>query len=130
MDFVYVGDSALSNRSLEQFQAWMTNKRILLACQLFEASARSSVLGVHHNRPDVARDVVRSKEARLRVKGEVQPLQAHERTGGSITVDNVGYGRYKGELPHLTCRQACQCGRQASERGCAVTTVYWCKYGF
>lgn len=98
VDFVYIGDPSLSKRSQSQFQAWVKNKRILVFCENIKEIYRDIVLNVHHNRPDVARDVVRSREARGRVTNCVLPLQSLERKLGSITIDNYFYGRYMGEL--------------------------------
>ncbi|WP_071460883.1 DUF871 domain-containing protein [Bacillus massilinigeriensis] len=56
---------------------------------------------VHTNRPDAARDVIRSLESRLYATigpGGVVPDNTTERRAGSITVDNERYGRYQGEI--------------------------------
>lgn len=110
VDFVYVGDPTLSAKSLAQFKAWLGKQRILLTCQLFKNASQSTVLGVHYNRPDVARDVVRSRESRRKRVNEVQPLPSRIRELGAITVDNSLYGRYMGEL------QLCKRNLLADER--------------
>ncbi|MFB1098007.1 DUF871 domain-containing protein [Terribacillus sp. JSM ZJ617] len=54
-----------------------------------------------HNRPDRARDVIRSEESRMSgmfEDADVTPFNCIERNEGSITIDNDLYMRYKGEI--------------------------------
>lgn len=51
-----------------------------------------------HNRSDLARDVIRLEEARFLIKENIQPQNTIERKKGSITMDNLNYGRYMGEI--------------------------------
>lgn len=70
----------------------------------------------HTNRPDAAADVVRSQESRLMllennvIRREVLAENCISRDRGSITIDNIAYGRYSGEL------QICKCDLVADER--------------
>jgi hypothetical protein len=47
---------------------------------------------------DAAEDVIRSADARFKEIPLIQPEMIHERFAGSVTVDNIGYGRYMGEI--------------------------------
>jgi uncharacterized protein len=54
---------------------------------------------VHTNRLDAAEYVVRSEESRALCASEIQPqLDAKARKRGDVTIDNLKYGRYMGEL--------------------------------
>lgn len=54
---------------------------------------------VHVNRADAAQNVVRSAGSRQLGKGPVTPQrEPQQRPRGSVTVDNLLYGRYMGEL--------------------------------
>ncbi|WP_040212250.1 DUF871 domain-containing protein [Clostridium polynesiense] len=54
--------------------------------------------GVHENRTDGAEDVIRSTTSRENIKGVIPCSNTVERKKGSITIDNIGYKRYSGEL--------------------------------
>lgn len=52
-----------------------------------------------HNRPDVARDVVRLKESRKKMFLSTEPQDnIYARPTGSVTIDNHLYPRYEGEI--------------------------------
>lgn len=94
VDKVYIGDAGLSKRVRSQFEAYFNGNTVQLTVQssneaLFESD--------WHNRPDVARDVVRLVEGRQRFTA-VSPLQTVSRPRGAITIDNERYGRYVGEF--------------------------------
>lgn len=55
------------------------------------------VAGRHKNRPDPARDVIRSVASRS-LHNRPDPLPSVERKSGAVTIDNVNYGRYAGEI--------------------------------
>ncbi|CAM3194874.1 DUF871 domain-containing protein [Lactiplantibacillus plajomi] len=94
VDKVYVGDSVLSPAACEQFDQFFNHATVQLSVhtQRPELTKRT-----WHNRPDVARDVVRLVEGRRLIK-QVPPTAPQARPIGAITVDNDDYGRYVGEL--------------------------------
>ncbi|HRG62495.1 MAG TPA: MupG family TIM beta-alpha barrel fold protein [Burkholderiales bacterium] len=71
---------------------------------------------IHTNRPDAAADVIRSQESRLMllennvIRRDVLAENCVVRNKGSITIDNIAYGRYSGEL------QICKRDLAADER--------------
>ncbi len=99
-DIACIGDSKLDNFIVKQFDAYFRMNRVLLRTQL---STDSPYLGVYHNRPDVARDVVRAVEARKTFTAPVPPHNVVERRKGSVTLDNQLYGRYMNELQIAKC---------------------------
>ncbi|WEV39538.1 MupG family TIM beta-alpha barrel fold protein [Lactobacillus sp. ESL0684] len=95
-DHVFVGDAALSSEAIASFTDYLKNDTLTLhlAKELPELSSQ-----VWHNRPDVARDVVRLVEGRKRQSFDVTPQsESLPRPIGTITCDNSRYLRYQGEL--------------------------------
>ncbi|MGV3465105.1 MAG: DUF871 domain-containing protein [Heyndrickxia sp.] len=103
IDKVLVGDFQLCEESLEQFQKYNEEGYLLLrakACILDE-NLLHSLESIQTNRWDSARDCIRSMESReygLIGKESLDPFNTTEREIGTITIDNVHYGRYKGEV--------------------------------
>ncbi len=94
VDKVYVGDSVLSPARCDQFKRYF-NDHIL---QLSVHTTTAALVGpVWHNRPDVARDVVRLVEGRQQIH-QLAPANTVARKVGAVTIDNDRYGRYVGEL--------------------------------
>lgn len=99
MDGVFVGDPSLSRRELD---------RILLFCRedilsipaVLEPGCQHLYDRVFTCRPDSPKRLIRFQESReYATPGQpVVPGNTVERTRGSITLDNQGYGRYSGEL--------------------------------
>ncbi|MDN7242957.1 MupG family TIM beta-alpha barrel fold protein [Planococcus sp. N028] len=102
VDKILVGDPAISQESMDQFELFDQGVIQLRA----EAFAVDSLLlerlaAVQTNRWDAARDCVRSMESREYGLIGTQPVTSQntiERKCGSITVDNEKYGRYQGEI--------------------------------
>lgn len=95
VDLVIIGDLSLSEWTMSQFKSW------------HEGTVQVGVRGqlpshvwseTHHNRPDIARDVIRSEDARRYFKGDIPPENCVERPRGALTLDNDNYKRYKGEF--------------------------------
>lgn len=64
-----------------------------------ENTEEKSILNmIHHNRVDVAADVLRSNEYRRVNRRQFEPGRTGARPRGTITIDNTGYGRYMGEM--------------------------------
>ena len=95
-DHVFIGDASLSVQMIDSFKNYIKQQIITLRIdknlpELFNSE--------WHNRPDVARDVVRLTEGRSRQLFNVAPQENPEaRSRGTITCDNTKYLRYQGEL--------------------------------
>ncbi|MGC5772635.1 DUF871 domain-containing protein [Paenibacillus pabuli] len=95
VDNVLIGDLSVSPWTMQQFLAW-NEGTVLLGV---EKQRPSHVWeGAHHNRPDIARDVIRSEEARHHFRGSILPEHTVERPIGALTIDNDKYLRYCGEF--------------------------------
>lgn len=93
---VILGDFDLCDETFEKMEILLQTGCIQL---LTENILEEDILGmVHHNRVDVAADVIRSKEHKRSQKKQVIPDHTVERTKGSITIDNERYDRYMGEM--------------------------------
>ncbi|MCL1801617.1 MAG: MupG family TIM beta-alpha barrel fold protein [Promicromonosporaceae bacterium] len=104
VDDVYIGDGGLSGRTREQFAAYLKDGEVLLFAkkygELFDYVASHD----HVNRHDAARDALRSAEARFWTVPDVPQENTIARKKGSITIDNVDYGRYRGDIQVTTRR--------------------------
>ncbi|ALS00837.1 histidine kinase [Enterococcus silesiacus] len=98
IDGVYIGDPEISKRTMHQFKQFNADQMILLEVADIGSSYYTHILGKHYNRQDAARDVIRSAEARFKEVATIQPERALERKKGSVTIDNLLYGRYMGEI--------------------------------
>lgn len=95
VDRIYVGDKSLAAATLDQFKSYFTENMILLHVK---KAPQELLSRVWHQRPDVARDVVRLEEGRTLNLFDVEPSEMLERKVGAITVDNKNYLPYVGEL--------------------------------
>ncbi|MBP1045484.1 DUF871 domain-containing protein [Enterococcus sp. BWM-S5] len=98
VDGVYIGDPQINQRTINQFDAFLNLDQLVLETENKGSSYYEYILGEHSNRLDAARDVVRSADARFREIPMIEPEFIRERTIGSVTVDNVNYSRYMGEI--------------------------------
>ncbi|GAF21575.1 outer surface protein [Bacillus sp. JCM 19047] len=99
VDTVIVGDPQLNESSLQQLAVFQQQGVILLRAKAYVDVP--PIIDKHCNRPDEARDVIRSVQSRgmaQQTKQKVKPNQTIERLVGSITMDNERYGRYQGEI--------------------------------
>lgn len=107
VDHVYIGDPALRNETTQQFAAYAKDGTIMLDCVLTEMLAPELVKQLHstdRNRMDPARDLIRLENSRPALSHfEIQPTSKNTRPVGTITVDNVLFGRYQGEIC-ITCK--------------------------
>ncbi|RRK10169.1 DUF871 domain-containing protein [Lactiplantibacillus garii] len=94
VDKVYVGDSVLSSARCEQFKHFFKDHTLQLSVHTTTAQLLATTW---HNRPDVARDVVRLVEGRQKIH-QLAPANTVARPLGAVTIDNDRYGRYVGEL--------------------------------
>mgnify|MGYP000187157027 CR=1 FL=1 len=97
-DAVYIGDSGLTKKVREQFNAYFQDKKLLLEIDLLTKNYHSLILGEHTNRIDEAEFVVRSQEARPNNQQMIETENIQAREKGAITVDNKKYLRYMGEV--------------------------------
>lgn len=101
VDNMILGDPGMNKTSLEQFSAWQ--KRLFLLHAVPEIEDRAflaQAASPQSNRPDEARDCIRSRESRLDhiFPSPIRPANTVNRIRGSVTVDNELYGRYQGEI--------------------------------
>lgn len=98
VDRILIGDPGLSGSTMRQFAAYQEGIIVLRATG---QSDDPLLTHVQTNRLDPARDVIRSVESRSSVRpgsGLLEPAALSDRPVGSITIDNLRYGRYAGEL--------------------------------
>jgi len=98
---VYIGDPEVSEELLGRLIDFDRNQSVSLRIEGFQE-------GEFKLRPDFSRDVLRFMDTRS--VDPVIPVNTSERGIGSITMDNDGYGRYRGEV------QITLCDLQADER--------------
>lgn len=99
IDTVLVGDLTLKSATMAQFEQWFTDQVMVLHVQ--NQSSFTWVDEVFHVRRDVARDVVRAADSRVRLAKNYHPIvaeQTNERLRGCVTIDNATYLRYEGEV--------------------------------
>lgn len=95
-DDVFIGDDDLSDYSCQAINTYLQSN-----CLTLRLEKENYLLTDHtwHNRPDVARDVVRLKEARFLNLFDPKPTNNNLRRHlGDITLDNELYGRYQQEI--------------------------------
>jgi hypothetical protein len=103
VDEVFIGDPGTENELLENLSIY-ENQNILII-NVISSTFKS---GTYQFRPDVSRDVFRLQGTRR--ASEVEPENTIGRQIGMITMDNDGYGRYRGEI------QICRRDLEADER--------------
>lgn len=99
---VFVGDGSMTDEALMRMKEFRDGVIPLRYRPLIQQHELLSMIEtVHTNRRDEARDVIRSRESRLSFlwpKHLMEPACTIERQKGSVTMDNIRYGRYAGEL--------------------------------
>lgn len=99
VDDIYLGDPEINSETMNQFNLYQSEKRILLHVIPTEPKSYLELIeGDHQNRFDPARDVIRSADARFRKIKKVEAQQTGPRKIGKVTIDNQNYGRYMGEI--------------------------------
>ncbi|KRL04500.1 DUF871 domain-containing protein [Liquorilactobacillus oeni] len=100
---VYVGDPQIKESTQKQFAAFIQESCLTFQVKQVIPNSRwfDYVLGIHQNRFDPARDVIRCADSRMHavplIAKEIQQQQ-HKRKIGSVTLDNKEYLRYMGEI--------------------------------
>ncbi|WP_439425156.1 MupG family TIM beta-alpha barrel fold protein [Oenococcus alcoholitolerans] len=97
-DLVFIGDPQISLRTQRLFSNYLCEHKIVLRADLLDLKYSALILKTHHNRADQARDCLRSTESRQNVRFSVAPKNQGNRKKGTITIDNLLYKRYMGEL--------------------------------
>ncbi len=98
VDRILIGDPGISERTMHQFAAYQEGVIVLRATGTVDDPLLKSI---QTNRMDPARDVIRSVESRAYGRpgnGLLESVVLADRLVGSITIDNLNYGRYAGEL--------------------------------
>lgn len=98
VDRILIGDPGLSESSMRQFAAYQEGVIVLRATGTGDDPLLKSI---QTNRMDPARDVIRSVESRAYGRpdnGWLEPAILSDRPVGSVTIDNLRYGRYAGEV--------------------------------
>ncbi|GCF94934.1 hypothetical protein NRIC_28250 [Enterococcus florum] len=97
-DDCYIGDPRIRACTMQQWQQFSLEKKVILAVHKVSDRCRSMILRPHQNRQDEARDVIRSADARFRAIEAILPENTVTRQVGAVTVDNQKYQRYMGEI--------------------------------
>ncbi|MEN8078704.1 MupG family TIM beta-alpha barrel fold protein [Clostridioides difficile] len=106
-DSVFIGDSL---PSLEELNDLSSLKEDAVELDI-ELKVKDSVINkllaeVYSSRTDDARDAIRATESRLSLGNEIiNPLNTIDKKYGDVTIDNIGYQRYMGELQILKVSQ-------------------------
>ena len=99
IDHVFIGDSLPLSQELRAVGSLKPDEVKLTLKTCVKDEGQTELLGhTFTARDDEARDAVRAKESRILVRGEVQPENTVERPRGAVTIDNINYLRYMGEL--------------------------------
>lgn len=99
VDEVLIGDISMNEDTIRKLMHYIKDEIIELDAKLYTEELPSNINDAHTNRKDIAADVVRSAQSRIDLAGSmIQPFNCIERKKGSITIDNVKYGRYSGEI--------------------------------
>lgn len=96
-DSVYIGDSKLSTKLQTKFNKYFNEFILQLDVNLYK-NYPSCLNEIVHSRKDLSEKVVRIEEGRFNLDGVINPENVKDRLIGKITVDNVNYGRYMGEI--------------------------------
>lgn len=99
VDRILIGDPGLADTTIEQFASY-ADEMLVLRAEAY-TTIEAALYRVQTNRMDPARDVIRSVESRAYGRpGDrlLEPTEAKQRPFGTITIDNVNYGRYAGEM--------------------------------
>lgn len=101
LDNILLGDFDLAEPDFTQLKALRGRSTLLLHVQdLHEPAILHRPL---RNRIDIAQDVIRADAFRRQNKTSYTPRNNVARSVGTVTIDNVDYGRYMGELQIDLC---------------------------
>ena len=99
MEEIFVGDPGLSEKETERIHRFCREGILSIPCQIHE-NWHHLYDQVFTCRIDSPKWLVRFQESRIySCQGEItEPYNCVPRTSGSLTVDNLRYGRYSGEI--------------------------------
>lgn len=97
VDTVYIGDSPLNKKTINQFYRYMKEEIIVYYADVVDYEYFPLLVGVHRNRVDEAELVIRSEKP---VNGETRIVDRYlvSRRRGALTIDNQRNGRFMGEF--------------------------------
>ena len=109
-DYVIISDALPSEEELASLGS-LQGDRVTLSAQLLTKDEETTRLlsQPFTSRLDEARDAIRAQESRPRLKGmgiAIAPENNRDRPTGAVTLDNIDYGRYMGELQIIKEPQA------------------------
>ncbi|NRT34368.1 hypothetical protein BJV38_003044 [Clostridium beijerinckii] len=104
---VFIGDSLPSKKELEDLSSLDPNAvELLIELKDYNDITLKLLKETYTQRIDEARDAIRAAESRLLLNGEtIEPFNTIDKNFGDITLDNVNYMRYMGELQILKTNQ-------------------------
>ena len=96
---IFVGDPGLSQTEIDRISRFCREGILSIPCEI-EESWHHLYHQVFTCRMDSPRKLVRFQESRIySCQGQItEPHNCAERTAGSLTIDNMRYGRYSGEI--------------------------------
>lgn len=99
MEEIFVGDPGLSEKETERIHRFCREGILSIPCEIHE-NWHHLYDQVFTRRIDSPKWLVRFQESRIySCQGEItEPYNCVPRTAGSLTVDNLRYGRYSGEI--------------------------------
>ena len=98
VDNVYIGDSMLTDKTIDQFGQYMEEKTIVYYVDVLDQEYFDLIKGCHTNRIDEAEGVIRATDP-IDIKGmKILDRFLISRPKGSLTLDNHRNGRFMGEF--------------------------------
>ncbi|SHE37809.1 DUF871 domain-containing protein [Clostridium fallax] len=103
VDSVFIGDALPSYKELKDLASLKSDEVMLRIIPKTKNNISLALLKNRYtSRTDEARDAIRATESRILIKDEkIYPENTIDRKYGDITIDNIDYGRYMGELQIL-----------------------------
>ena len=104
MDEIFVGDPGLSEVERQRIERFCREGILSIPCEIHE-NWHYLYGQVFTCRMDSPKKLVRFQESRIySCQGQItEPYNCTERTAGSLTIDNIRYGRYSGEMMLVRC---------------------------
>ena len=104
MDEIFVGDPGISQKEIHRIHRFCQEGILSIPCELDENWSHLYDQ-VFTCRPDSPKKLVRFQESRVySCQGQtVEPRNCAVRSVGAITIDNLRYGRYSGEIMLVRC---------------------------
>lgn len=106
-DSVFIGDSLPSLKELNDLSSLKEDAIELdIELKVKDAVIIKLLAEVYSSRTDDARDAIRAAESRLILDNDIiNPLNTIDKKYGDVTIDNIAYQRYMGELQILKVSQ-------------------------